>query len=349
MNHDAEDAENFIENLEHCRNVSELTFSEIMETLPVLLSGEAKVWFKVGGSSCSTWRREIEETAEIDKAYKSPPGDTKTREEDKSLRKNREALSTVFEISEKKSEKRQESDAIGKNAKRSDDEEPKKKEIAFKEKKARRSSQRHSDKGDRKETSSHSGHRSSSSDELGAIAAAQRQGQRRPTSSSRAPGGQKAGRDYACAMVDSTIRWDAGADITAGCDQRPICDHTRVSLYSSAVATDNVRVDNRTKPAEQHLWKCEKSEKRAVELTEEARAVPADSLCASGRAVRFTDPEPWRDSSMSNTDYEYYASESEPIDLRDSSTSNSEDESNPSRPDLSAEESSEKSVCSFTS
>ncbi|XP_066590582.1 micronuclear linker histone polyprotein-like [Prorops nasuta] len=268
-NHDADDAEDFIENLEHCRNVSDLTFSEIRETLPVVLSGEAKAWFKVEGSSCSTWRdfreaflsqfgdeedndakwekarqqtqregesikaylvrirsilkeirptpsvsvqldlvyrnlrpnyrrrmfrrdfdsftglreigREIEKNAEIDKAFKPPPGATKTREEDKS-------------------------NATGKNAKKSDEEKPKKKKSRSRrgkrgkskrrssgstsdsssgsdsprespKKSSRRSSRRHSDKGSRKESSSHSGHRSSSSDELVAIAAAPRQGQ----------------------------------------------------------------------------------------------------------------------------------------------------------------------------
>ncbi|XP_066598919.1 uncharacterized protein [Prorops nasuta] len=310
-NHDADDAEDFIENLEHCRNVSDLTFSEIRETLPVVLSGEAKAWFKVEGSSCSTWRdfreaflsqfgdeedndakwekarqqtqregesikaylvrirsilkeirptpsvsvqldlvyrnlrpnyrrrmfrrdfdsftglreigREIEKNAEIDKAFKPPPGATKTREEDKSSRKNREALSAVSEKSEKQPEKQTKSDVTGKNAKKSDEEKPKKKKSRSRrgkrgkskrrssgstsdsssgsdssrespKKSSGRSSRRYSDKGSRKGSSSHSGHRSNSSDELGAIAAAPRQGQRRPTSSSRAPGGHVAGQ-----------------------------------------------------------------------------------------------------------------------------------------------------------
>ncbi|XP_066585469.1 uncharacterized protein [Prorops nasuta] len=302
--------------------------------------------------------REIEKNAEIDEAFKPPPGASKTREEDKSSRKDREAISAVSDKSEKKSKKQQKSDAAGKNAKRSDDEKPKKKKSLSRRGKrgksirrssgstsdsssgsdssreshktsSKRSSRRHSDKGSRKESSSHSGHRSSSSDELGAIAAAPKQGQRRPNSSSRAPGGHRyaivveeedtmresvlrvsrlkpRARDYACTLVDSTSRRDASANAPAN------GDHTRAVLYSSAVATNN---------------ECEKSGKRAVGLAEEVRAGPTNSLRASGRTVRIIDPKPLRDSSMSNTDYEDYASESDQIDLRDSSTSNSEDES----------------------
>ncbi|XP_066581387.1 uncharacterized protein [Prorops nasuta] len=221
--------------------------------------------------------REIEKTAEIDKAFKPPPGATKTREEDKSSRKNREALFAISEKSEKKSEKQQKSDATGKNAKKSDDEKPKKKKSRSRKGKRGDLPEDIPTKGGREESLGHSGHRSNWSDELGAIAAAPKQGQRRPNSSLRAPRGQVTG------------------------------------------------------------------------LEEEARAGPADSLSAYGRTVRFTDSESWRDSSVSSTDYEDYASESEQKNLRVSSTSESEDEPNSTRPDFSGEDSSEESVCTFTS
>ncbi|XP_066585176.1 cylicin-1-like [Prorops nasuta] len=309
---DVDDADDFIENLEHCRNVSDLTFGEIRETLPVVLSGEAKDWIKVEGNSYSTWRdfreaflsqfgdeedndakwekarqqtqregeaikaylvrirsilkeirptpsvsvqldlvyrnlrpnyrrrmfrrdfdsfaglreigREIEKTAEIDKAYKPPPGATKTREEEKSSRKNREALSAVSEKNDTKTDKKQpKKESSGRNAKKSDEEKPKKKKSRSRrggrgkskrrssgstsdsssgsessrgsnKKSSSRSSRRHSDKEKRKGDSGHSGHRSSSSDELGAIAAGQKQSHRSQSSSSKAPGGYVTGQ-----------------------------------------------------------------------------------------------------------------------------------------------------------
>ncbi|XP_066585552.1 uncharacterized protein [Prorops nasuta] len=305
--------------------------------------------------------REIQKNAEIDKAFKPPPGATKTREEDKSSPKNREALSAVSEKSEKQPEKQKKSDATGKNAKKSDEQKPKKKKSRSRrgkrgkskrrssgstsdsssgsdssrespKKSSRRSSRRHSDKGSRKESSSHSGHRSSSSDELGAIAAAPKQGQRRPTSSSRAPGGHVAecpSREPTQAAITPAPWW---AQQAAGM-QAPMPPQT---VITPALSYNQAQWPPTTSAS-------------TIGLAEETRAGPADSLRASGTTVRFTDPEPWRDSSVSSTDYEDDASGSEQKDLGGSSTSESEDEPNSTRPDFSAEDSSEESVCSFTS
>ncbi|XP_066585575.1 uncharacterized protein [Prorops nasuta] len=438
-NHDADDAEDFIENLEHCRNVSDLTFSEIRETLPVVLSGEAKAWFKVEGSSCSTWRdfreaflsqfgdeedndakwekarqqtqregesikaylvrirsilKEIRPTpsvsVQLDLVYRNLRPNYRRR----MFRRDFDSITGLREIvsekNEKKPEKQKKSDATGKNAKKSDDDKPKKKKSRSRrgkrgkskrrssgstsdsssgsdssreshKKSSKRSSRRHSDKGSRKESSSHSGHHSSSSDELGAIAAAPKQGQQRPTSSSRAPGGHVAGQsryqDRGGQFRDAAIchRCGGRGHYARECPSREPTQAaiTPAPWWAQPAAGMQAPMPPQpvTTPAlsyNQAQWPPTTSAS-TIGLAEEARAGPADNLRKSGRTVRFTDPESWRDSSVSSTDYEHYASESEQKDLRDSSTSESEDEPNSTRPDFSAEDSSEESVYSFTS